>query len=188
LCRPRRPGNLLPMLVSYYVAMSLDGFIAKPDGDIHWLSAVERPGEDYGYAAFYSTVEAVLIGRATYDLCLSFPEWPYTGKRTIVFSRDPALRRHEQAEITADDPRDVVARLEREGIQKAWLVGGGILATAFRELGLIDEYIVSVIPVVLGGGIPMLAPGGDLEPLRLQDAKSYPSGLVQLTYARGASG
>ncbi len=173
--------------VSYYVAMSLDGFIAGRDGDISWLSAVERKGEDYGYAAFYDSVDAILLGRKTYDLCLTFPAWPYAGKRTWIFSRALAATGRKDAFVTRKSPVELMHELEPAGVRKAWLVGGGELAGAFGEAGLIAEYIVSIIPVLLGGGIRVSGGKERREKLRLVSEKTFPSGLVQLTY-RAAEG
>lgn len=106
--------------IVYYVAASLDGFIATPDGGIEWLQPFENTGEDYGYAQFYASVEAVLMGRKTYEQCLQFPEWPYAGKPYWMFSRS-----------NGNTPTNVVAEMRSRGIRRAWLVGGGKLAAAF---------------------------------------------------------
>src|SRR6478752_864879 len=79
---------------SVFIATSLDGFIAREDGGLDFLSVVERPGEDYGYADFFATVDALLIGRKTYETALGFPEWPYLGKRCFVLSHHDAVSRH----------------------------------------------------------------------------------------------
>ena len=85
---------------------------------------------------------------------------------------------------TAREPADVVAEIAALGLRRAWLVGGGVLAAAFRSQGLITEYIVSVVPVILGAGIPLFASAGSAESLKLAESRSYPSGLVQLRYVR----
>ena len=157
--------------IVYYVAASLDGFIATPDGGIDWLKPFENTGEDYGYGEFYASIEAVLMGRKTYEQCLQFPEWPYAGKPYWVFSR-----------ATGNTASSVVAEMKGRGIRRAWLVGGGKLAAAFRAEGLITEYIVSVIPVLLGSGIPLFDGAAPAETLRLVGTKNYESGIVQLRY------
>ena len=159
------------MEIIYYVAASLDGLIATPDGGIEWLKPYEGTGEDYGYGEFYASIEAVLLGRATYEKCLEFPEWPYTGKPYWVFSR-----------ANANTPTSVVAEMKARGLRRAWLVGGGKLAAAFRAERLITEYIVSIIPVLLGAGIPLFDGPGPAQPLRLFGSRAYPSGIVQLRY------
>ena len=164
------------MEVVYYVAASLDGFIATRDGGIDWLRPFEGGAEDYGYGEFYASVEAVLLGRKTYEQCLQFPEWPYAGKPYWVFSKANQNR-----------PSDVVAEMRSRGMRRAWLVGGGKLAAAFRAEGLISEYFISVIPVMLGAGIPLFDGVGPLQALSLISSRAYDSGIVQLRYAAGTA-
>jgi dihydrofolate reductase len=161
------------MEITYYVAASLDGFIATPDGGIEWLQPFENTGEDYGYGEFYASIEAVLLGRKTYEQCLQFPEWPYAGKPYWVLSK-----------ASGNTPAKVVAEMESRGLRRAWLVGGGKLAASFRAEGLITEYIVSVIPMLLGAGIPMFDGAAPREELRLVGSKAYGNGIVQLRYLR----
>jgi dihydrofolate reductase len=157
--------------IIYYVAASLDGLIATPDGGIEWLKPYEGTGEDYGYGEFYASIEALLLGRATYEKCLEFPEWPYAGKPYWVFSR-----------ANANTPTSVVAEMKARGLRRAWLVGGGKLAAAFRAERLITEHIVSIIPVLLGAGIPLFDGPGPGQQLRLLSSRAYPGGIVQLHY------
>ena len=159
------------MEIIHYVAASLDGYIATPEGGIDWLKPYEGTGEDYGYGEFYASVEAVLLGRATYEQSLQFPEWPYAGKPYWVFSR-----------ATGNTPGSVIAEMQARGLRRAWLVGGGKLAAAFRAERLISEHIVSIVPVLLGRGIPMFDGPGGKETLRLKTSRAYPSGIVQLRY------
>ena len=170
--------------IIYYVAASLDGYIATPDGGIEWLSPFEGKGEDYGYAAFYASVDAVLLGRRTYDQCLTFGEWPYPGKPCWVFSRRRMKITAPGVTLTDQDPVQVVNELKAKKLRRAWLVGGGRLAGSFRKRGLISEYVVSVIPVILGAGVPMFVSGGAHEALKLVETTPYPSGVVQLRYRR----
>jgi dihydrofolate reductase len=182
--------------IIYYVAASLDGFIATPDGGIAWLAPFEAPGEDYGYAAFYASVDALLLGSRTYEQALSFGEWPYAGKPCWVFSRSPLSQARPEVTGTDRSPREAAAELDSRGIRRAWLVGGGQLAGAFRDEGLITEVIVALIPVILGAGISLFgAHAPDLrglsetskvsiaaESLNLVDHKVYPNGVVQIRY------
>jgi dihydrofolate reductase len=162
-----------PIEIVYYVAASLDGFIATPDGGIDWLKPFEGGAEDYDYGEFYASVEAVLMGRKTYEQSLQFPEWPYAGKPYWVFSRS-----------NGNTPSSVVKEMQARGLRRAWLVGGGKLAAAFRAEGLITEHIVSVIPVLLGSGIPLFDGPGSAETLKLLGSKTYDSGIVQLRYTK----
>jgi len=171
--------------VVYYVAASLDGYIATSNGGIEWLSAFEGKGEDYGYAAFYASIDAVLLGRRTYEQCLTFGEWPYRGKPCWVFSHGRMKIAEPDVTLTNQDPQQMVSELHKRRLPRAWLVGGGELAGSFRREGLISEYIVSVVPVILGAGIPLFASGGSREALKFAGTKAYPSGIVQLRYLRG---
>ena len=171
--------------VVYYVAASLDGYIATSNGGIEWLSPFEGKSEDYGYAAFYASIDSVLLGRRTYEQCLTFGEWPYRGKPCWVFSHGRMKITEPGVTLTNQDPHQMASELQKRGLQRAWLVGGGELAGSFRREGLISEYIVSVVPVILGAGIPLFASGGTQEALRLAGTKAYPSGIVQLRYLRG---
>jgi dihydrofolate reductase len=176
-----RPGGLVAEVV-YYVASSVDGFIATPDGGVDWLAPFESLVEDHGYADFYASVDAVLMGAHTYEQALGFEPWPYPDKPVRVFTGRVLQPAGANVVLTADDPASVVASLAREGLSRLWLVGGGALAGSFESAGLIDRYIVSTIPVLLGDGIPIL--GGQARPsrLELEDVVRYPDGVVQHTY------
>ncbi len=176
------------MEISYFVAMSLDGFIAEEDGGIDWLSMVAMGDEDYGYNAFYAGVELIILGRLTYEQALTFPEWPYSGKRTIVMSRGGRVKPSPDIEISRESPEQLAVRLAGEGVKKAWMVGGGKLAGAFRQAGLLNDFVISIIPALLGAGIPLSPGGGRLEPLTLLDVERFRSGLVQLHYKLPAAG
>ncbi len=170
--------------VIYYVAASVDGYIATMDGGIEWLAPFEGTGEDYGYAQFYDSVEAVLLGRRTYQTSLAFDEWPYPGKPCWVFSHGNIRSLSTDVVRTAESPAEVMAEIETRGLNRAWLVGGGALAASFRCAGLITEYIVTIVPVILGAGVPLFAEPAPHERLRLLEARSYPKGLVQIRYVR----
>jgi dihydrofolate reductase len=174
------------MEVVYYVAASLDGFIATPDGGLEWLAEFEASGDDYGYVDFYGSVEAVLLGSRTFQQALTFGAWPYPGKPSWVFSQRKLVAPGADVTITDLSPLEIVSELDAAGVKRAWLVGGGALAGSFRQAGLITEYVVSVIPVVLGGGVPMLGGSGPVQRLRLVDTKRYPDGVLQLRYRPGA--
>jgi len=170
--------------VIYYVAASVDGYIATMDGGIEWLAPFEGTGEDYGYAQFYDSVEAVLLGRRTYETSLAFAEWPYPGKPCWVFSHGNIRSLSSDVVRTAQAPVEVMDHIATSGVRRTWLVGGGALAASFRAEGLITEYIITIVPVVLGAGVPLFADPGPPERLQLVEEKSYPKGLVQLRYVR----
>jgi len=168
--------------ISYYAATSLDGYIATPDDGLDWLKPFEESGEDYGYARFYASIDALLMGRKTYEAVQSFIGWPYSGKPSWVFTRHALSRLHPDVVATSASPLEIVEQLEASGLRHAWLVGGGELAAAFREAGLIDRVIVSVIPVLLGRGIPLFGAGGGFRQLALEHIAHWPDGVVQMEY------
>jgi len=163
-----------------FIAVSLDGYIARPDGSIDFLAPFHH--EEHGYAAFFAGIDALLIGRGTYDTVLGFPEWPYGDKRVIVATTRPRPATHGE-EMWSGPPRELAGRLEREGVRRVYL-DGGALVRGFLQEDLVDEMAINVIPIVLGAGRPLFASGLPEMPLRLLEAKSFPSGLVQLRYAR----
>jgi dihydrofolate reductase len=164
--------------VKLYIATSLDGFIAERDGGVGWLFT----DGDYGYAAFFDSIEALIMGRHTYEQVLGFGEWPYEEKPAYVFTRSAPGGEHPHVEFVSSDAGTFVEELRRRSTKDIWLVGGAALVSAFRELGLIDEYVLSVHPVLLGDGIPLFEPPQPREGLRLQEVHTFESGLVQLRY------
>jgi dihydrofolate reductase len=168
--------------VTLYIATSLDGYIARRDGGIDWLDAVQRPDTDYGYQAFYNTIHAVMMGRKTYDLARGFGDWPYPGMPSYVFTRQALRTDRDDVFFSAAPPAALIRELESRGLERLWLVGGGELVAAFQRERLIDEYIVSIIPLLLGEGIPLFPPPAPALPLALVESQSFPSGLVQLRY------
>ena len=172
--------------IVYYAAASLDGFIATPDGGVDWLPPIEAGGEDYGYSDFYASVDAILMGSATYENILRQAAWPYAGKPCWVFSKQRRYAKSSNADITFTGaaPDHIAAEIAEKGLQRAWIVGGGKLAAAFRERGLITTYGIGIAPAILGGGIPLLAPHGALEKLTLTGCQAYPDGVVMLWYQK----
>ncbi len=163
-----------------FIATSLDGFIARQDGRIDWLDAFHD--EEHGYGAFFASIDTLVIGRGTYETVLGFPAWPYGDKRVIVCTSRPASPAHGE-ELWSGPVRALAERLDGEGAQRVYLDGGELIRGFLRE-GLVDELTVDVVPLILGAGRPLF--GGDLPelPLSLLEAKSFPSGLVQLRYVR----
>ncbi len=167
--------------VRYNVAASLDGYIATADGGYDWIP--EDPTVDFG--ALFATVDTVLLGRHSYEVTRRTSEmaWP-VGSRIYVFST--TLRQHEHPGVTVvrDHTADVVAALRAEpGDGDIWLFGGGRLFSSLLAAGQVDRVEVSVVPVLLGGGIPLNLPGTPQAALTLLDTRSYPSGIVMLNYS-----
>lgn len=168
--------------VTYYAAASLDGYIATGDGGIDWLSSVHRDGEDYGYARFFASVDGLLMGRATFELARQFDPWPYGTKPCWVWTRRPVGNLPASVTPTDGTPASVLAQAAERGLSHLWLVGGGQLAGDFQARGLISRYVISLVPTVLGHGVPLFG-GRDLcHELRLADVQRFPSGLAQLAY------
>ncbi|GIW88124.1 MAG: hypothetical protein KatS3mg108_2448 [Isosphaeraceae bacterium] len=163
--------------VVYSVAASLDGYIATPDGKVDWLTPFQRPDQDYGHTAFLSGIDGLIMGRRTYDQVRGFGDWAYPGKPCRVVTTR-ALSDTPPEVSPAASPAESLAGLSG----RVWLVGGTELAEAFRAGGLIDEYAVTLIPVVLGDGVPLFRPGRGV-PLRLLECRHYPDGVVQVRYA-----
>lgn len=163
--------------IIYFVASSLDGFIARNDGSIDWLFH----DQDYGFSEFFSGVETVVQGRKTYEQVLTFGEYPYSTKENFVFSRK--LSECEHGEVVSI-PISNFAELQRQRSGgDIWVVGGGELASEFLSAGVVDEVRVFVHPVLLGNGLP-LSPSlrGDVR-LKLMQSRSFDSGLVELKYS-----
>ena len=173
--------------IIYYVAASLDGYIATPDGSIDWLAAYNVEDEDYGFSAFYQSVDALVEGSKTYEQALGFGAWPHPGKPCWVCTRRSFETKHAEVTFTSASPQDVVAELRRRQFGRVWLVGGAQLAASFRSHRLIDQYVVSVVPTLLGSGIPLFGAASPQEKLKLDECKQYSTGLVQLSYMRDGS-
>lgn len=172
------------MEIVYYVACSLDGKIATPDGNVEWLEAFEGEMADFGFADFYASVDALLLGSRTYEVALALGEWQAPDKPSWVFTGRELPVAHPSVTLTSDDPEQVVHALRSRGHERAWLMGGGELAASFVERGLITHYRIFVIPVLLGDGIPLFAPGAYREALTLTDVSPHPGGVVELIYER----
>ena len=122
------------------------------------------------------------MGRHTYEQVLGFGEWPYSEKQAYVFTRSAPSGEHPHVEFISSDAGTFVEELRRRSTRDIWLVGGAALVSTFRKLGLIDEYVLSIHPVLLGDGIPLFKRPQPREGLRLQEVHSFESGLVQLRY------
>ena len=166
--------------VVYYVAVSVDGYIATSDGGVEWLDPFQGGSDDHGFAELYASVDGLLMGSRTYEFSLNHPPWRSPDKPSWVFTRRELPIAHPSVTLTSDDPAQLVRSLQRS--KRLWLLGGGRLAASFRRQGLITRCIISVVPVVLGGGIPLFADAPGQSSLNLLDAKTHSSGIVQLSY------
>lgn len=174
-------------MVSVFIATSLDGYIARPDGLLDWLdqaNTLAPKGEDCGYQLFIATVDALVMGRHSYEKVLSFNEWPYITKQVVVLSSSditiPDALRHS-VNSSKETPRQLLTRLHAEGMKHIYLDGGVTIQHFLRD-GLVDELTITTIPVLLGKGRPLF---GDLDAditLELKHSKAYPFAYVQSTY------
>jgi dihydrofolate reductase len=169
-----------------YISMSLDGFIATKDDDLSWLSVVEKEGEDYGYAEFNQSVDTYIVGRATYDTVLkltggSFP--PAKQHKCYVITRH---EREDENGVTFynGDIETLVKKLKNESGRNIYCDGGGQIVKLLMDKNLIDEYIVAVIPIILGDGKRLFVGGTQRINLRALPSKHYDSGLVHLHYVK----
>jgi dihydrofolate reductase len=162
--------------------MSVDQYLARPDGSLDWLERFNDPAAgDAGYGAFFSTVDTVVLGRSTFDTVLGFDQWPYGGKRVVVFSHR-ALE-HEGVEVASGPLASVLTSLRARGSQHVYLDGGQLVRQGLQE-NVVDLLTLSVVPHVLGSGRPLFAQGLPELRLTLLGSQVYPNGLVQLRYQR----
>jgi dihydrofolate reductase len=174
---PRSPMN---RRLRYQVAVSLDGFIARPNGEFDWI--VMDPAIDF--AALYQEFDTAVMGRKTYEAVQALGEGSgLSGLDVIVFSRTLRPATSPGVRIVGDDPCQVVADLKAKPGRDIWLYGGGMLFRSLLDAGLVDTVEVAVMPVLLGAGIPLLPPGAATT-LTLTDQKVLPaSGIVALAYS-----
>lgn len=170
------------MTVSIFIGTSLDGFIARPNGDLDFLPT--GGGEPHGYTEFMASVDALVIGRKTFETVLAFPVWPYGQKRVVVLSSRPvdlSAVRGGVVEQMAGPPVEIVSKLAASGAHHLY-VDGGITIQRFLRAGVIQRLIITRVPVLIGEGIPLF--GTLPRDLRLRHVATqhYPSGLVKSEY------
>ena len=167
---------------SVFIGVSVDGYIARPNGNLDFLPP--GGGEPHGYDEFMATVDALVIGRKTFETVLAFAAWPYGDKRVVVLSRRPldlSVVRGGVVEQMGGPPAEIVARLAASGARHLY-VDGGVTIQGFLREGLIQRLIITRVPVLIGEGVPLF--GGLSRDIRLQHVatRHYPSGLVQSEY------
>jgi dihydrofolate reductase len=167
---------------SVFIAASLDGFIARRDGSLDWLRVVEQGGEDYGFEAFFAEVDALLLGRGTWEAACGFAPWPYVGKRVAVVSAAPRAGTHGET-FHDRGPAELLDLLGEEGFRHVYADGGSVVSQLLVA-DRVDTLTLSIVPVVLGDGIRLFQPPLVERRLGLVSSRSYPSGLVQVRYAR----
>lgn len=177
---------------SVFCGLSLDGFIARPDGALDFLEG-DGTAEmgDHGYDAFMEGIDALVMGRNTFEVVMSFDTWPFKKKVVVLSSKtmdlSAALARGTDVEVMNAPPDQVVAQLADKGLFRLY-IDGGVTIQRFLRAGLIDRLIITRLPVLIGQGIPLF---GALEkdmPLKLVESRAFPGGLVQSEYVRRAIG
>jgi dihydrofolate reductase len=169
------------MRVSVFVGTSVDGFIARPNGDLDFLPP--GGGEPHGYNEFIATVDAIVIGRKTFETVLGMEPWPYGDKRVVVLSGHPIDLSTVRGvvEQMAGAPADILSQLAASGASHVY-VDGGITIQGFLRAGLIQRLVITRVPVLIGNGIPLFgALPRDIRLLHVA-TRHYPSGLVQSEY------
>lgn len=175
------------MSCSVFIATSLDGYIATPDGSIDWLSEagpVLPAGESYGYSEFIAGTDAVVMGRRTFEKVLTFPEWPYSLPVVVLSTRRLAVpaQLHGRVLTAGGPPGQIVQQLAEQGLEHLY-VDGGVTIQRFLQAGLVDRMVLTVIPVLLGGGLPLFGQLSGHVRLELLHSQVFPNGFVQLDYA-----
>ncbi len=170
------------MTVSVFVGTSVDGFLARPNGDLDFLPT--DGGEPHGYNEFIATIDAIVIGGNTFETVRAFPQWPYADKRVVVLSsrrRDLPVVPEGIVEQMAGPPVEIVAKLAATGAHHLY-VDGGITIQGFLRAGLVQRLIITRVPVLIGEGIPLF--GTLLHDVRLRHVATqhYASGLVKTEY------
>jgi dihydrofolate reductase len=170
--------------VVLYIAQSLDGYIARENDDISWLSIVDRDYEDYGYDEFIKTIDTVFMGRKTYEKVLTLGvEFPHKDKTCYVLSKK-LLGADENVQFFNGSIVDLITEIKAQQGKDIFLDGGSELVRLFRDNNLIDEYVISIIPILLGKGIRLFRETESENNLRLVKSETFESGLVKLKYER----
>lgn len=171
--------------IHVYIGTSLDGFIARPDGNIDWLTAFADEDAVASYREFISGIDVIVIGRGTFETVTAFPEWPYE-LPVVVLSRSlkevPDAFKH-LVSLSASKPKDLVSDLADKGYRSAYVDGGKVIQS-FLNAGLIDELIIARVPVLIGAGIPLFGSIKRDVIFDHQRTLSYPNGLVRSYYRR----
>ncbi len=168
-----------------YIAASLDGFIARKNGDISWLHPFENKGEDYGYDKFYKNVGALIMGSKTYRQALMFGEWPFGDTPVFVLTCSPVGKKSVQNIVFYSGTLPKLIKQIKSKIKSRkniWLVGGSQVVAAFMNEGLLNELMLFVVPVLLKSGIPLFS--GITKDIRLAlvSSRAYSTGIVKIHY------
>lgn len=173
--------------VKLYIACSFDHFIARANGDVTWLHLPEYiiDGEDYGYQEFYKNIDTTLMGNTTYKIVKGFDmPFPYKDKKNYVFTKNQNLKNNPEVEFVKEEIAPFVRKLKLGKGKDIWLIGGGQINQILLNYNLIDEMIITIIPIILGHGVKLFHGVVKEKKLNLTDSKHYPNGVLQLKYVR----
>lgn len=167
-----------------YIAISLNGKIAKKDGSVDWLESIPNPEKsDYGYSEFYENIDTTIQGNSTYTQIVNWGiDFPYAGKENFVFTRNQELKNNKDVSFISDNHADFVQKLKEKEGKDIWIIGGGNINTMLLNNNLIDEIIVFVMPIILSEGIELFESLPKQTNLSLTESKKYSSGVVELKY------
>ncbi|GAA0731556.1 dihydrofolate reductase family protein [Clostridium oceanicum] len=169
--------------VILYIATSLDGYIARKSGEVDFLKGDgSEPGIDIGYNDFYKNIDTVIMGNKTYSQIMGWGEYPYKGTKGYVYTRKD-LRNDENVTFTNEDPKSLIEKLKSKEGKDIWLIGGANILDSFIKEDLVDEYIIAVMPIVLGSGIPLFKENEREIKLKLKESKAF-DGIVQNHYVK----
>jgi dihydrofolate reductase len=169
-----------------YLAISADGFISRSDGSVDWLDRPSTPGH-YGMLQFYRTVDTVVMGRATWDFAVAHGQPRFEGKINYVLTNRKPRRRYDGVTFVSGDVKPLIQELRAQRGKHVWIVGGAEVFGQFLDAGAIDEFILHVIPTLIGEGIPLVSPKRRTVPMTLASSKRYADGVVRLRYVLPAA-
>lgn len=173
---------LIPRKLIVFIATSLDGYIATHNDNLDFLSVVEKEGEDYGYQSFIETVDTVILGRKTYSKVMQLVDtFPHANKETYVITRQ-YLENSQNLTFYQGNVTELVQKLKSREGKHIYCDGGATIVNLLLQSKVVDELIISVIPILLGDGIRLFQGNIPTQGLELVDTKSYEKGLVQLHY------
>jgi len=168
-----------------FIAISLDGFIARQGGDIDWLFQRDDPTEDHGYLTFMADKDVIVMGRCTYEKALTFDAWPYDCPVVVLSKQlaDAPIPQELKGKVrfSAAAPQEVMAELATQNLRRVYVDGGQVVQSFLRQ-GLITDMVITSVPVLIGSGRPLFGPLSQDIDLKLVSSRSFPSGLVQSTY------